>query len=57
VTWPPNDAVRARKVPKIRGRLTGQSPVRVCVCDAMPSGTDNDTPGLNDEAIHIFLNQ
>jgi len=39
------------------GRLNGQSPVRVCVCDAMPSGTDNDTPALNNKAIHIFLNQ
>jgi len=57
VTWPPNDAVCARKDPKMPGRLNGQSPVRVCVCDAMPSGTDNDTPALNNKAIHIFLNQ
>jgi hypothetical protein len=45
--------VCARKDPKIPGRLTGQSPARICVGDVRPSGTDNDTPWLNDKAIHI----
>ncbi|MDB2513983.1 hypothetical protein N9Y31_05650 [Alphaproteobacteria bacterium] len=49
----PNDAVCARKHPKIPGRLTGQSPARICVGDVRPSGTENDTPWLNDKAIHI----
>jgi len=45
--------VCARKAKKILGRLTGQLPARICVGDAMPSGTDNDTPWLNYKAIHI----
>jgi hypothetical protein len=41
------------KPQKSLGRLTGQSPARICVGDIRPSGTDNDTPWLNDKAIHI----